>query len=277
MDHSMGKDRLRESFANTRQEGRTGLIVFLTAGFPDKQATLELVPELAAAGADVIELGVPFSDPLAEGPTIQESSFRALQGQTTLGDCLGMVAEVRGRVPHTPLVLMGYYNPVYSYGLGRFAQDAQRVGVDGIIVVDLPRFEAGPLAGECAARGIHIIPLLAPTSTNASIRAACAEATSFIYCISLTGVTGARDRVSERGLELVQRVRAHTSLPVAVGFGISRRDHVVDVGGWADAAVVGSALIRVMLESQRSQLVERASRFVAELAGAPLVMKGESA
>jgi tryptophan synthase alpha chain len=273
----MARDRLKESFANMRREGRTGLIVFLTAGFPDKEATLELVPELAAGGADVIELGVPFSDPLAEGVTIQESSFRALQGEITLGGCLGMVEKVRGRVPQTPLVLMGYYNPVYSYGLGRFAQDAQRVGVDGVIAVDLPRFEAGPLAGECAARGIHIIPLLAPTSTDASVRAACAEATGFIYCISLTGVTGARDQVSERGPELVRRVRAHTSLPVAVGFGISRRDHVLDVGGGADAAVVGSALIRVMLESPREQLVERARRFVAELAGSPLPMKGGSA
>ncbi|MEK7806323.1 MAG: tryptophan synthase subunit alpha [Chloroflexota bacterium] len=273
----MGKDRLKEAFAIMRQEGRTGLIVFLTAGFPDKEATLELVPELAAAGADVIELGVPFSDPLAEGPTIQESSFRALQGQTTLGDCLGMVERVRGRVPQTPLVLMGYYNPVYSYGLGRFAQDAQRVGVDGVIMCDLPQFEAGPLAVECAARGIHIIPLLAPTSTDASIRASCAEATSFIYCISVTGVTGARDQVSERWPELVRRVRAHTSLPVAVGFGIARRDHVLDVGKGADAAVVGSALIRVMLESPRDQLVERASRFVAELAGSPLPIRGGSA
>lgn len=273
----MGKDRLKQAFVNLRQEGRTGLIVYLTAGFPDKEATLELVPELAAAGADVIELGVPFSDPLAEGLVIQESSFRALQGQTTLGDCLGMVETVRDRVPQTPLVLMGYYNPVYSYGLERFAQEAQRVGVDGVIVVDLPQFEAGPLARECGARSIHMIPLLAPTSTDASVLAACAAATGFIYCVSVTGVTGARDQVSKRGLELVQRVRAYTSLPVAVGFGISRRDHVLDVGNGADAAVVGSALIRVMLESPREQLVERASRFVSELAGAPLPMKGGSA
>ena len=270
----MGTDRIKEKFATIKKAGRPGLIVFLTAGFPDREATLELVPALAAAGADGIELGVPFSDPLAEGPTIQESSFRALQQHVTLGDCLTLVEQLRGRVPDTPLILMGYYNPIYSYGLRRFGRDAKRVGVDGIIVVDLPQEEAGPLARECASSGIHIIPLLAPTSTDASIQAACAAATGFIYCISLTGVTGARDQVSERGFPLLKRVRSLTSLPLAVGFGISRREHVEATAGKAEAAVVGSALIQVMLESPRDQLIARASRFVAELAGAPVSVKG---
>ena len=250
--------------------------MFLTAGFPDKDATLELVPELVAAGADIVELGVPFSDPLAEGPTIQESSFRALQEQVTLKDCLGMVQELRSKVADTPLILMGYYNPIYRYGLNGFVGDADSVGVDGLIVVDLPQFEVGPLFDQCAPRGIPIIPLLAPTSTDESIEAACADASGFIYCISVTGVTGARERVSERGFHLLERVRAHTSLPLAVGFGISRREHVEEVGMQAEAAVVGSALIRVMLESPRGQLVERASGFVSELAGMAVPVKGGS-
>jgi tryptophan synthase alpha chain len=168
---------------------------------------------------------------------------------------------------------MGYYNPIYNYGVGRFAHDAQQAGVDGVIVVDLPHQEMGPLAAECALRGIHIIPLLAPTSTDDSIKAA-ATATGFIYCISLTGVTGVRNQVSERALDLLSRVRAHTSLPLAVGFGISRREHVEAVCQQAEAAVVGSALVRVMLESPRDQLIDRASQFVAELAGISLATKG---
>ena len=272
----MSRGRIEETFAAIEREGRTGLVVFLTAGFPDRQATLDLVPKLVAAGADLVELGVPFSDPLAEGPTIQESSFRALQEQVSLGDCVKMAEELRGQVPDTPLILMGYYNPIYRYGLAPFAQDAQRAGVDGLIVVDLPQFEAGPLADECAPRDIPIIPLLAPTSTDESIRAACADASGFVYCISVTGVTGARAQVSERSFQLVDRVRPHTSLPLAVGFGISRREHVEAVGRKAEAAVVGSALIRVMLESPQDQLAERASRLVGELAGKPQPAKGES-
>ena len=272
----MNSERIKERFETLRQQGKPGLVVFLTAGFPDKSATLELVPELVAAGADLVELGVPFSDPLAEGPTIQESSFRALQEEVSLKDCLAMVAELRSRVDETPLILMGYYNPIYRYGLSKFAEDADSAGVDGVIVVDLPQFEVGPLLAHCAPRGIPIIPLLAPTSTEESIRAACESAAGFVYCISVTGVTGARDQVSDRGFGLLERVRAHTSLPLAVGFGISRREHVEDVGRKAEAAVVGSALIRVMLESPRNQLVERASRFVAELAGTAVSVNGGS-
>ena len=270
----MSRDLIQESFAAIERQGRPGLIIFLTAGFPDREATLELVPALIEAGADCVELGVPFSDPLAEGPTIQQSSFQALQQQITLADCLAMVEELRGRVPDTPLVLMGYYNPIYSFGLARFAEEAQRVGVDGIIAVDLPHAEAEPLASQCKARQIHIIPLLAPTSTDESIRAACADATGFIYCISLTGVTGARDQVSERGFQLLERVRAQTSLPLAVGFGISSRKQVEAVCRSAHAAVVGSTLVRVMLESPRDQLVARAAEFVAALAGRPVAGKG---
>ena len=266
----MGEARIRRVFDAVREQKRPGLIVFLTAGFPDMEATLELVPALVAAGADIVELGVPFSDPLAEGPVIQESSFRALQNGVSLDDCLEAVAALRDKIPETPLVLMGYYNPIHSYGLAPFAERCRQVGVDGLIAVDLPGFEAAPLISECNSRDISMIPLLAPTSTDESIKNACSVASGFIYCISVTGVTGVRDQVSARSFDLLNRVKLHTDLPLAVGFGISNRGHVEEVGRMADAAVVGSALIRVMLDSPREELVERASRFVAGLAGVSL-------
>ncbi len=266
----MGEARIRRMFEAVREQKRPGLIVFLTAGFPDMEATLELVPALVAAGADAVELGVPFSDPLAEGPVIQESSFLALQNGTSLDDCLNASAALRDKIPETPLVLMGYYNPIHSYGLVAFTDRCREAGVDGLISVDLPGFEAGPLTSECQARDISVIPLLAPTSTDESIKNACAGASGFIYCISVTGVTGARDQVSARSFDLLSRVKAQTNLPLTVGFGISTREHVEEVGKTAAAAVVGSALVRVMLDSPREELVERASRFVAGLAGVSL-------
>ena len=263
-------DRIKQKFEMIRRQQRPSLLVFLTVGFPDLDATMELVPALVEAGADGVELGVPFSDPLGDGPVIQESSFKALQEGVTLADCFTTVEKLRDKVPDTPLVFMGYYNPIYNYGLRNFAEEAQRVGVDGVIVPDLPHDEAGPLTVECASRGVHVVPLLAPTSTAESVKAACADATGFIYCVSVTGVTGARNQVASMGMDLVDRARAGTSLPLAVGFGISQREHVVDVCRKADAAVVGSALVRVMLESPRDQLIERTSQLVAELAGKPV-------
>ena len=263
----MGKERIERMFARVRERERPGLIVFLTAGFPDMETTLDLVPALVAAGADAVELGVPFSDPLAEGPTIQQSSFLALQNGVTTGDCLDAVETLRGRIPETPLILMGYYNPIYSYGVSRYVEECQRVGVDGLITVDLPGTESGPLAAECDTCHISLIPLLAPTSTEESIAESCRNASGFVYCVSVTGVTGARSEVSNRGIELVHRVRAHTGLPLAIGFGISTPEHVEQVGRTAEAAVVGSALVRVLLESPRDEVVERAGAFVAALAG----------
>lgn len=254
-------------FDDVRERERPGLIVFLTAGSPDMEATLELVPALVAAGADAVEIGIPFSDPLAEGPTIQESSFKALQQGTTLADCVDAAEKLRLQLPDTPLILMGYYNPVYSYGLGPFAQRCGEAGVDGLIIVDLPGFESGALAAECDARDISMIPLLAPTSTDESIAEACLAASGFIYCVSVTGVTGARDQLSGRSFQLLDRVRAHTGLPLAVGFGISRREHIEAVGKVADAAVVGSALVRVILDSPRDEVVRRAADFVSGLTG----------
>ena len=270
----MTRDRVKEKFDAIRKENRPGLLPYLTTGFPDLQATEELIPALAEAGADGIEISIPFSDPLADGPVIQESSFLALQAGVTPDDCLNLVAQVRNQVPDTPLILMTYYNPVCSYGLSRFAQRLSECGIDAVIPVDLPAEEAGPLYEECRPHNIHIVPLLAPTSTEESIRTAVAISSGFIYCVSLTGITGAREQVSQPGIELIRRVRRHTGLPLALGFGISRREHVEAVCREAEAAAVGSALIRTMLESPRDQLVARAGQLVAELAGKSLPPDG---
>ncbi len=266
----MPEDRTARMFRRIRREGRPSLIIFLTAGFPDLDATRELAPALAAAGADAIEIGIPFSDPLADGPVIQESTFKALEQGVTMTDCLDLVSDLRPELPETPLVLMSYYNPILNYGLPRFAAAAAKAGVDGLIPVDVPGAEVSPLLEVCAPVGVHLIPLLAPTSSDASIRTAASAATGFIYCVSLTGITGARDQLSQRSFDLLDRVRAHTQLPLTVGFGISRRDHVEAVCREADAAVVGSALVRVMLESPRDQLVSRCVELVSELAGTAL-------
>ncbi|MBM3925180.1 MAG: tryptophan synthase subunit alpha [SAR202 cluster bacterium] len=263
----MSADRIKEKFDSIKAEKRTGLILYLTTGFPDLAASRTLVPALAEAGADAIELGVPFSDPLADGATIQASSFQALKQGVTLQDCLDLAAGLRPKVPDTPLILMGYYNPIYRYGLERFCKRAREATVDGIIVPDLPVEEAGPLLEECRRHKIHLIPLLAPTSTEARIEQACATASGFIYCVSVTGVTGSREAVPADMHSLVSRVRRHTPLPLAVGFGISKREHMEAVGRSADAAIVGSALIKTIQEASRDKMLDRASRFVRELRG----------
>ena len=260
-------DRLKEGFHALKTEGATGIIPFLTVGFPSVQETLELVPALVEGGADVVELGVPFSDPLAEGPTIQRASFHALAEGVTLATCLQVSRKLRSDGVRVPLVLMGYYNPILSYGLERFAVDAQDAGVDGVIVPDLPWEEAGPLRDECRRKGIHLIPLLAPTSTDARIAQACEGASGFVYCVSLTGVTGVRTELSSGIPALTQRVRRHTDLPLAIGFGISRRQHVEELAPWAEAMVVGSALIEVVEKAPPGERREAVREFVAGLKG----------
>ena len=180
-------DRLKQSFDALATRKAMGLIPYLTVGFPSVRDTLSLVPALVDGGADVIELGVPFSDPLADGPTIQRASFHALSQGVNLGTCLQVCQQLRSAVFDTPLVLMGYYNPILSYGLDRFAADAQNAGADGVIVPDLPFEEADPLQSTCHQHGIHLIPLLAPTSTDARISRSCEKAGGFVYCVSLTG------------------------------------------------------------------------------------------
>ena len=266
----MTQDRLNETFNRLRAQGATGLIPYVTVGFPDVETTLELVPALVQAGADIVELGVPFSDPLAEGTTIQQATFHSLAQGVTLKRCLEVCSTLRERGIEVPLVLMGYYNTILAMGLEEYARRAAEAGVDGTIVVDLPAEESGPLATACQSTGVHLIPLLAPTSTDERIEKACAKASGFIYVVSVTGVTGARENVPVDLPSMVQRVRAHTQLPIAVGFGLSRREHILKVGKVADAAVVGSALVNVIAATAQGEAVSQAAAFIAELSGTTL-------
>ena len=260
-------DRVSETFRSIRETGRTGLVTYITSGFPSLDITTKIIPVLVENGADIIELGIPFSDPLADGPVIQESTNIALENGVTIDDCLDLVESVREDIPTTPLILMGYYNPIFNYGIPEFTSKCAAVGVDGLIVVDLPWEEITPLRMACREHEIRIIPLLAPTSADERITDTINVGSGFIYCVSVTGVTGSRQDVSNRGMELIHRVKDHTSLPLAVGFGISTREHVIEVCKEADAAVVGSALIRAMLDSSQEQIIANVAALVSNLSG----------
>ena len=263
-------DRIEATFKRLKDEGRTGLIAFLTVGFPDVDATMELVPAIVEAGADLVELGVPFSDPLADGATIQRSSQVALRNGVTLATCLQLCGRLRTRVPLVPLILMGYYNPILAYGLDRFAGDAVAAGADGVIVPDLPPEEAGPLLLACRSHGLQVAFLLAPTSPDRRIQEVGRQARGFIYCVSVTGVTGARDELPQELPSFIARVRRQVAQPLAVGIGVSTQEQVRAIGGYADAAVVGSALVGVVEGAPPSERVERAARFTAGLHRATL-------
>ena len=263
----MSENRIEKTFERLSKEDETALIIFLTVGFPSVQATLELVPALEEAGADIVELGVPFSDPLAEGLTIQTSSWHSIKQGVAMENCIEVVTALRKNKPDLPLVLMGYYNPILAYGLSGFVKDSSAAGVDGAIVVDLPTEESEALRSACTLKDIHLIPLLAPTSSDQRIQEACEKASGFIYCVSVTGVTGARNEVSDRARNLVNRATRFTSVPRVVGFGISTREHVVSVGAYAQGVVVGSALIRLIQEVPSKDMVPKAKEFVARLKG----------
>ncbi|HEY4580454.1 MAG TPA: tryptophan synthase subunit alpha [Candidatus Acidoferrales bacterium] len=252
--------RIARRFAELRERGQMGLVAFLTAGDPSLPATESLVLALAEAGADVIELGVPFSDPLADGPAIQRSSERALRAGTTLAGVLDLVAAIR-RKSDVALVLFSYYNPVLQMGLERFAERASAAGADGVLITDLTPEEAGDYRRIVAARGLDTIFLAAPTSPDERLSKIAACTSGFLYLISRTGVTGAKDTLPEDLPALVRRVRRVTSLPIAVGFGISLPGQVSVLGGLADAAVVGSALVE---EIERAPTVEAARAAVAD-------------
>ncbi len=236
-----------------------GLVAFLTAGDPSLAATESLVLAIAEAGADVVELGVPFSDPVADGPAIQRSSERALRSGTTLAGVLGVVEAVR-RKTGVALVLFSYYNPVLQMGVSRFADRAAAAGADGVLITDLTPEEATDYRGTIAERGLDTIFLAAPTSPDERLSRIAACSTGFLYLISRTGVTGTKKSLPEDLPGLVRRVRRTTSLPIAVGFGISEPEHVSMLGGLADAAVVGSALVETI---ERAATLEEAQTAVA--------------
>jgi tryptophan synthase alpha chain len=252
--------RIARRFADLRQQKEMGLVAFLTAGDPDLAATESFVLAMAEAGADVIELGVPFSDPLADGPAIQRSSERALRSGTTLAGVLDLVASIR-RKSDVALVLFSYFNPVLQMGLEQFADRAAAAGADGVLITDMTPEEAGEYRRIVASRGLDTIFLAAPTSPDERLAKIAAATSGFLYLISRTGVTGTKDTLPEDLPALVRRVRRVTSLPIAVGFGISLPGHVSVLGGLADAAVVGSALV---LEIEKAASVDAARAAVAE-------------
>lgn len=258
-------DRLEQAMTRVRGGRRTGVVPYVTIGFPSVDDTLAIVPAIEAAGADAIELGVPYSDPLADGPTVQAASYRALMGGVDTRVCLDTVRQLRGAGVRLPLLFMGYYNPILRYGIQAYAEQCAGAGVDALIVPDLPPHEAGELHAALRANGLGLISMLAPTSTEERIRLGCREAEGFIYCVSVTGVTGARVDLPDDLPAFVGRVRAHTSLPVAVGFGIAERRHVETVGAVADVAVVGSALLDVIDSAPPGEAAARAGAFVAGL------------
>jgi tryptophan synthase alpha chain len=237
------ENRIARRFAALAAERRAGLVAFVTAGDPDPKTSLELVKGLPSAGADLIELGMPFSDPMADGPAIQAASQRALKAGANMCETLGLASAFRAGDPETPVVLMGYYNPIYRYGPVAFVRDAAAAGVDGLIVVDLPPEEDEELRPLAEAEGIAFIRLVAPTTDDARLATLLRDASGFVYYIAITGITGTRTAAIGAVESAVSRIKTRTKLPVAVGFGIKTPEDVANFARVADAAVVGSALV----------------------------------
>ncbi len=261
--------RIEATYRRCQAEGRLALVAYLTVGYPSPADTLPLVEAMVEGGCDLIELGVPFSDPLADGATIQRASQRALANGVNLSRCLETAAALRERVA-VPLILMGYFNPFLRYGPARLARDAAAAGVQGFIVPDLPAEEAGDLAAALAPYRIDLVSLLAPTSGTQRIAAVCRRARGFIYCVSLAGVTGARSELSAELGPFLARVRRHTALPLAVGFGLSRPEHVAAIARVADGAVIGSAIIDLIDSLPPVARADGLRRFAASLRAAAL-------
>lgn len=263
--------RIAACFEHLRWENRAGLVAFITGGDPDAATSQALLEGLAGAGADVIELGMPFSDPMADGPSIQASSLRALRAGATLRAILQQVRDFRKSDNRTPLVLMGYYNPIYVYGAEDFARDARDAGVDGLIVVDLPPEEDTELRVPATQAGLHCIRLATPTTDDARLPVVLANTGGFVYYVSIAGITGTKSAASGEVTEAVSRLRRHTDLPVAVGFGIKTPQQAGGVAAVADAAVVGSALVDTIAAGLDGQgkaspgLVEDVLAFVSKM------------
>lgn len=257
--------RITETFERLRHSRKKGFIPFITAGDPDLDTTRDLILELARAGASIIELGVPFSDPMADGPVIQRASERALRQGFGLAEILDVVRTVRKQTK-IPIVLFSYFNPLLQFGLEKLAREAEHAEIDGILVTDLIPEEAGRFAAMLRAHEIDLIFLAAPTSTDARLQMIAERASGFIYSVSRAGVTGTREKMSAEAETLVTRLRRVSDLPVAVGFGISTPEHVRDVWRYADAAVVGSAIVEMIERSaDQPDLVPKVGKFLASL------------
>ena len=254
--------RIEERFTQLRKAGKTGLVTYVTAGDPDLARSAEIIKRLDQAGADVLEIGVPFSDPLADGPVIQRATERALAAGTTLTNVLEMLKTLRPSIA-APIVIFSYANPILRMGLDTFVTAAHAAGVDGVLTLDMPPEEGDTFRAAFGKAGIDTIFLLSPTTTVERIRRASELGSGFLYGISRLGVTGVRETVDDSARELAERVKSETRLPLALGFGISRPEHVRSIGQWADAAVVGSALVKVIAEhGQKPGLLDEVERYV---------------
>ncbi|HEY0569294.1 MAG TPA: tryptophan synthase subunit alpha [Xanthobacteraceae bacterium] len=241
--------RIDRRFAELGQNGRAALVTFIMAGDPDPVTSLAILNALPEAGADVIELGIPFTDPMADGPPIQAAGLRALKAGQTLAKTLGLVRAFRQRDDKTPIVLMGYYNPIYVYGVPRFLLDAREAGVDGLIVVDLPPEEDEELCLPALRAGLNFVRLATPTTDDKRLPAVLANTSGFVYYVSITGITGSATPDNSRVAEAVARIKRHTKLPVAVGFGVKTAANAREIASHADAVVVGSALVEAVRTS----------------------------
>jgi tryptophan synthase alpha chain len=259
--------RLHEAFARRDAAGLPGLIPYVTAGFPHRDDTVALLQAAERAGCLAAEIGLPFSDPLADGPTIQRTSQRALENGMSVNLALEQVAQARAAGVTLPLALMTYVNPVLSYGLERFAADAAAAGADALIVPDVPLEEAGQIRAAADAAGLALILLVAPTTPDARLAAACAHASGFVYCVSVTGITGARTEIAQEAMDLLSRVRRVTDLPRALGFGLSTHAHLQALRGHSEAAVVGSALLNAVA-ADAGDPAGAAERFLRGMLGA---------
>lgn len=259
--------RLQSRFAELKQQNRAALVTFVTAGDPDYASSLEILKGLPAAGADVIELGMPFTDPMADGPAIQLANIRALAAKQNLPKTLQMVREFRATDSSTPLVLMGYYNPIFAYGVERFIADAKEAGVDGLIIVDLPPEHNDELCEPAQAAGLDFIRLTTPTTDDQRLPTVLNGSSGFVYYVSVAGVTGAGAATMDHVEQAVARLRRHTDLPLCIGFGIRTPEHAADVARRADGVVVGSALVDQIAKAESpAQAIDGVLSLCAQLA-----------
>ena len=264
--------RIEIAFANAKAANRGTLGVFITAGDPDLSTSEKLMDGLVDAGVDFIELGMPFSDPMADGPAIQAASLRALKAGMSLTKTLAMVTKFRAKHADTPLILMGYFNPIYIYGVDKFLSDASAAGVDGLIIVDLPPEEDSELCLPAKAAGLKFIRLVTPTSNDQRLPAVLAEASGFVYYVSVTGITGTKSAAADSISAAYKRISAQTDLPIVTGFGIRTPQQAAEAAGLSDGAVVGSAVVDIIAEnlsadgSGNDSIVQKVTTFVRQLA-----------